>query len=1049
MNKNHFRRSNYHFNKWYNKDLWNKYNNIKYYPLTIIRGGMGNGKSSSLSKFVESNFNGKFTWLSLNENFKLDLNIFWKLIVEAFIFYNNDLREEMNKIIRNLEQKELDIKTVLNDLVEILFDNLNNDSILVIDNLEFLANNYIIANSLSYFINLIPNSFHLVIITRSEIYLPKLERWGIQSRVQFIGEDEFMLNKEEIKSLLTLEYNLNLSEDELKMIYQKTEGWILAIDFIAKEYNKENLEDFLNNYDNFEMIDAYFNYQVLAKIDDELLIEFLMKTSLLIELDIKIANRFLKIDNSDKLIKLIRDNFGLVERVGERRYRFYNLFKEFLRNKFKQIYIDFDHSRLIDIYLELDMVEEATCYSCQNNCKAKLIDIILQNGNSLIGKERYNFIEKALCCLTEDDFENNPLLYLYQGDYHLYRHDLYKSLTSYQQGEKIFRDRGERSNLKKSLFKSARLYAFFNSNLLLKYLEKLLALQANLSVVEEEELIYLRFISNLIKGDNLEAKSLLPRLEDSGYYNELLANLLFMEGDFDKSLKIINSIDKPREDYVFYNTLIVPILINLLVGNFDNAQEYILRKLDQGSFVIELFADYYLAQIAEFCYIEPRVELKELYLQKLNIIADCPYHSSWYRLELILNIVFWEVFYGDLEKVLYYGKVGLEYAQKRDDKLFMGLLNKAIGIKYYFDDSLERAVELLEQAVDYFLSIENNLLLASAYLWIALVFYKSGEDTKLEDCISKLLSIIREKNYNFLLSTPNLLGSRDPNHFIPLLLKARTLGIERDYLNQLLKGLSLEDIDYAPGYSLKVKALGRLKVYRGSQLIAEDEWGRKKSKELFKLLLVNYGQLINKDYICRILYPDYNQENAYRNFSVNLTYLNKVLEPQRKNGQKPYFIIREGDYYGLTRMFAYIYDVEIFENLIDRAKQANYKPLRVKYYQQALELYDDFIIDDLYNEEIIKERKRLQQLYLEIVDEIMEYYYQNGDYNKCIQLADRSLKMDKYFELAYLYKIKSYKQLNLRTYAIKTYKKCKDILEEELNISPSQEIEDYYESIIN
>jgi DNA-binding SARP family transcriptional activator len=1046
--RNCFIKPKYHFDNWRSQELVSKYNKIIHYPLTVIEGGIGTGKSSSLSNFLDSNFQGESIWFTLSEQIDWEVNLFWRLFLKAIIFYNNSLEEDIQEIIIKIEKRDSNIRSIINDLAEVVFDEFNDDSLLIIDNFELIIKNQKVVDSLSYFVNLIPNYFHLVLITKEKIDFPHLDRWQAQSLVQFIKEKQLILEKEDIKELLSLEYNLKLSNSELDKVYHLTEGWILAVDLFAKEYNGQALDDFLNDDSNFTMIDDYFSYYVLAKLEDKELIEFLLKTSLLEELDIRVSNLVLKIDNSQEIINLIKDKFGLIKKVEEGKYRYHNLFREFLKRRFDQIYVEFNHRELIDIYLELGMLKEALCYSYKIDDKDKLIAIILGKEERVIAKVESKLLETIFSYLTEEDFINNPLLYLYHGDYYLYKQDPYKSLANYQQGEKLFRSRGDRVSLRRALFKTAKVYAFFNSNHLLNYLEELLTFQDQLSIVKEEELTYLRYISTLIRGDMKEGRKLLAKLEGSNYYEELLTNHLFMKGDFNQAIKLIKQIDKPREEYFFYNTFIAPILIHLLLGNFYQAQEYILIELEQDNFVIKLFAQYYLAQIAEFFYIKPRVELKELYLEKLEMIDGCPYDSSWYRLELLLTIVFWEVFYGDLEQVLAYGELGLDHALSREDKLFSGFFNKAIGVKYYFEEDLTKAVQLLKKSIDSFLIIENKLLLASSYLWIALVIYKSKKSDSLRYYATKFLKLSREHNYDFLLTTPNLLGSRDPNHFIPLLLEVKSLGVEVAYIDQILNQLHLERLDNAPGYSLRIKSLGRLQVYRGTELITEDDWGRKKAKELFKLLLINYGQLINKDQICQLLYPDYNQTDAYRNFSVNLTYLNNLLEPSREAGEKTYFIVREGDYYGLTNKFAYFYDVDMFQSLINRGRQADNKLIRIKYYQQALELYeDDFIADDLYNEEISKERKRIQHLYLKLADDLMEYYYDNQDYHKCIKLANKSLEIDKYFESAYLYQLKAYKELNLRSYAIKAYKRCKDILEEELNISPNQEIEEYYKSI--
>ncbi|TDX53205.1 BTAD domain-containing putative transcriptional regulator [Orenia marismortui] len=1043
----YFIRPNYHFNKWYDKDLHNKYTKLKNYPLTIIKGGIGTGKSSSLSNFIANNFSEEFIWLNLSDDIELNTKLFWKLIIKATMFYNDNLEGDMEEIINDCEQGQLNIRDIINDLVEVIFNNFNNDLLLVIDNLEIIADNQEIINSLSYFINLMTSSFHLVLISREDLCFPQLDRWTVIGRAQFIKEDEFILDQGELKELLLLEYNLDFSKSELEQIYNKSEGWLLAVDIIAKAYDGDNIEGFLNDHNNFEVLDTYFSYQVLGKLDDKSLIEFLLKTSLLRELDIKVCNHFLKIDNSQEIINFINDKFGLVKKIDQESYRYYSLFRDFLKDKFKQFYSEFDYSDLIDTYLELGMIKEAIYYCCEANHKDKLFDIMEKSEEKLIYKE-YRVLREVFTYLDEADFDDNPILYLYQGNLYLSQNDPYQSLASYQQAEDFFRRSGDRKHLKRALFKVAKVYAFFNSNKLLDYVEELMEFEDQLSDFEEEKLIYLRVISNIIRGDNKKATELIVKLEGSKYHNELLANLLFIKGKFRSAKEVLNQIDKPVEELCTYITLLIPIFLDMFLGNFYKVQEYILKQLEKDNYIIKLFSEYYLAQVSEFFYIEPREELKEFYLNKLSRIDSCPYQASWYRVELLKTIASWEVFYGSLEKVIEYSELGLEFAKRRRDKLYIGLFNQDMAMKYYYERDLERSLKLFKASIENFDVADNDFLVAHSLLLISVVYYAKGKNNNFIDYITKTLSIAKEEKYDFLFISSNYLLPKDPNKFIPLLLEARKQGVEVDYINRLLDQVDLSELDQAPGYSLKIKAFGRLKIYRGNQLIDESEWVRKKSKDLFKLFLVHRGDFLSKDQICQILYPDLSQEDAYRSFSVNLSCLNKVLNPNREAGDKPYFIIKDKDNYGLVNNFTYRSDVDIFGELIERGKQADSKLIKIKYYQQALDIYEgDFIVGDLYNQEIIKERKKLQQMYLEISYDLIAYYYENGDYNECIELADKALEFDKYYEAAYLYKMKSYNQLNRRSYAIKIYQRCKEILAEELNISPNIEIEEYYQEI--
>lgn len=74
----------------------------------------------------------------------------------------------------------------------------------------------------------------------------------------------------------------------------------------------------------------------------------------------------------------------------------------------------------------------------------------------------------------------------------------------------------------------------------------------------------------------------------------------------------------------------------------------------------------------------------------------------------------------------------------------------------------------------------------------------------------------------------------------------------------------------------------------------------------------------------------------------------------------------------------------------------------------------------------------------------------SGEYKgeQAVNSYNKALEIDISWETAYLYKIKSYAFLNRRSMAIKTYHKCKQVMDRELNVLPMAEIEDIYRKLI-
>ena len=105
-------------------------------------------------------------------------------------------------------------------------------------------------------------------------------------------------------------------------------------------------------------------------------------------------------------------------------------------------------------------------------------------------------------------------------------------------------------------------------------------------------------------------------------------------------------------------------------------------------------------------------------------------------------------------------------------------------------------------------------------------------------------------------------------------------------------------------------------------------------------------------------------------------------------------------------------------------------------------------MDKLYLDWIRNERDRLRSLFLNTGDKLLELYFEEKEYEKAIELADRLLEIDNCFEKAYYLKMKSYKKLKRRSMAVKVYKNAAQTLDRELNISPNSQLREFYNNII-
>ncbi|AGB40747.1 ATP-dependent transcriptional regulator [Halobacteroides halobius DSM 5150] len=1020
------------------QSLVQKYKQIKDISLTIIQAQLGSGKSNSIANFLNENYKDSFYWCNIQDKL-VSQQKFWLEFMGA---YKDDIEFD----------DSLEIKELINLAINSLIEKFNRDIFLVIDDFDLIKENNDLLASFYYFVANLPENLHLIIISRTKVNLPRLSYLKLQNKLLIVDDKDFIFQPEEIKDFFNCEYNLIISLVEAKKVFTVSEGWLLALDIIGASLQAGNdLDEVIaNKNQEFTGVFDYLRYDLLDKIVKEELVskEFLLKTSVLKKLKVKVCNQLLNINNSQEILDYLAKRIGFVYKIDDKSYRYHRLFAELLKDQAAKVYdLDLLYPQVEKIYKQNNLWEEAIYYNLNNNREEAVVKLIIKQYKKLIEQGKVDLLKQTLDTLSDEVYRAYPRLFICQGDIYCYLEKFFLALESYLNAKRYLQV--DSKDLVNVLIKIAKLYLFLNSPEGLKYLKQVKELK--LSSSQKRKVKKLNIIAEFMQGNIAETKWLLRELEESNLYYELKAIIAFSTGEFKQSKKFIKQITVTENrlfDYWIIYTPFLPIYINLFMGQIYKSQEYVWSNFSVSNSELKEIAEYYLLGIQSFLGVN-KSSYQDEYTKLIEVVSD--FGFNWYRIHLLTYIVVWEAFYGNPKQGIKYGEKGLDYIKKVKSEFYRGNLLIGLGINYYKLDQLEKAYQYLEEAKSIFSKCNNQVYLFYILLWLSKISYKIKAENQFITDMDELLTLAQKESYGHLLLRPEgILGSKDYGKLIPLLLEAREKEIKIDYSDKILKQMNFKDIKRHPGYSLRISALGCLEIYRGQEKISSDEWKRKKAKDLFELLLVKQGQLIPRDRICYLLWPNKDKEAAERNFSVTLSFLNKVLEPSRRRRETPFFIIKKGNSYGLNQQAAYFYDVNYFEEIINQGKETNKMVVKINYYHQALDLYQGgFLKNSLDKDWIQQENNRLELLFLEIAEELLKYYYQQQDYETSLEVIDKILKQNKCYEQAYLYKMKIYFQLGRREYAIKTYYNCKKTLKEELNLAPSNNIEQYYSLLVS
>ncbi|WP_160692364.1 LuxR C-terminal-related transcriptional regulator [Clostridium sp. C2-6-12] len=314
-------------------DLFNKLNEAINYKVALITAPAGFGKSTLVSSWLTNIRDRYYTaWISLDERDSEPL-IFWKYIMYSIDKIQDGIVKESFDSLKSVELQDGFETEILAVLINELY-NLEKDIFIILDDLYLISNNNIY-EQLKFFIRNMPSNVHFIILTRviPDIGIPKLR--GTDSLLQ-LSQEDLSFTKEEMEFFFREVMKVHISINSLRVLEKRTEGWAAGLQmaalFLKRNNSEENVVKSFNG-DHRYILD-YLMEEVFIMLDEKTQ-EFLMKTSILDEMNFELCNKVAQIDNSQEFLeKLDNENLFMIPLDENKEwYRYHHLFREFLKNR--------------------------------------------------------------------------------------------------------------------------------------------------------------------------------------------------------------------------------------------------------------------------------------------------------------------------------------------------------------------------------------------------------------------------------------------------------------------------------------------------------------------------------------------------------------------------------------------------------------------------------------------------------------------------------------------------------------------------------------------
>jgi LuxR family maltose regulon positive regulatory protein len=352
------------------------------HPLTLLSAPAGYGKTTLLAALPVTYPDLSMTWLSLDEEDN-DLVRFLTALIAALQHLDPTCGATAQSLLTSHIHRGAEVRRVTSVLINDVLETLSDPFVLILDDLHRIIEPSIFV-TLDYLLEHRPPQLHLAVATRVDppLALARLRARGELSELRLA---ELRFSEEEASIFLNHRLNLGLSAAELALLHSRTEGWAVGLRLLASSLDRvPSVQDrkLLIHY--LAKTDRNVFEFLAEEVFDSQEVEirgFLLETAILPELTPTLCRAVTRrADAGSMLEELYRRNLFLVQiapsqgmgsqepggashldqphlETGhpprETRYRYHDLFAEFLRHKLGEVWPE----RVPDLHLRAAQAE--------------------------------------------------------------------------------------------------------------------------------------------------------------------------------------------------------------------------------------------------------------------------------------------------------------------------------------------------------------------------------------------------------------------------------------------------------------------------------------------------------------------------------------------------------------------------------------------------------------------------------------------------------------------------------------------------------------------
>jgi ATP/maltotriose-dependent transcriptional regulator MalT/two-component SAPR family response regulator len=1013
--------------------------------LILLKAAKGFGKTGVLSLFVNT-FEIPYSFYKIDdeeENLYTLLNYLVQSIDKALPGFADEMKELLEFYKPAFVKNEIINKTGIINFTKALINSLylfaKKDFFIIIDDSEHIAGYTWASTFLDYLIENSPKNVHFVIVSSHNFPLDD-KKFRLKRNLIELDNDDLRVDVKMLRKLAKDIYSLNLSNDRLNYIIEKTEGWITGVHIMLQSMSND--VEAPDNSSLNETMFYFFEKEIIEGMDEKH-VKALILSSLFESFDQKLLINLCREVSISYLMELLSLKYNFILKMStDGNYEYLTFFKEFLQSKvpfhFDGKTISSTYTAAGNYYIEQNDKLKAIKFFSQAGDFHKLIPLVLDNIPELIKAGDLYVIDKWLKIIPDDFAEMYPLLQYYKGIvFKNFYSDYANALISFE------------------------ITSHPKTKIDEEYAIKSVCHIAEIKFNTGENQYAINFLEKY--KSKIKTKKLLPHLLVR------LSSFYFQCRDFDKSyiygkeaLDIL-SLSKQSENISLRGNILNTLgNIYFIKADFTESRIYYQKSLKDLSNLhskIQTQINYCYSTYYTGDFLNPDTDIKRLLSNKIvNQIPELKVQAA----ELLVSF-FLES--GNLKECQKYVDEMIQVCREFDNKV--GLVS-ALVIKckiYYYENDLA-ALKKTQSGIQKLkaFGLENDLICADLFGAVL-----AGSRQKMEKIyeyyeknnivIDKIYTSFRladaaankKDELNFLkFFTTAINESFRVQYFNCLILEfikkrklfdyALELGFDKDSITEIyseivsriethkldLKEIELNDITLVSS--------GIPSLYIRGEKIDDKKWSRSKFKEIFLYLFINRKNYVTKDTLIDEFYPDSDQsysDNIFHQFLSNLRTIWKSY------GNKEY-VNYENKMFSFDERYIYGSDIEKLKHYGKKQSPLNENDSEKEaLLKKALKLYDDIFMKGYYSSWVEDLRSEISSDKMRLAKELIKILKNKNQIEDVIVYYNILLQEDELNEELHLEVISSYASLGEINTAKLKYKGMLDKFEKELGEKPS------------